>query len=153
MARRRGDDQTLDLLEWQPPELVQRFDEQRVRGATLRSKIAKAIAASLKDCGRDRATVAMEMCAYLGERVTVATLNGYASEARADNAISFVRLIALVQVTGDMRLLQLAAEIFDHAVIEARYLAAVKDAMLADHIEQIKTKQKQARRAWKGGAR
>lgn len=143
----------LDLLSWEPPAIVRRFDDERVRGADLRSRIARAVSEALADCGKTREQVAAAMSVYLGERVTKSTLDGYASTARPDNAISFVRLVALCQVTDDVRPLQLAAEVLDHAVIEGRYVAAVQDAMWSDRIEEAKTKQKQARRAWKGGTR
>lgn len=147
------DREQLDLLDWQPPAIVQRFDEARVRGATLRARIARAVSEVLSDSSMNRAEVAAEMAAYLGERVTKGQLNCYASTARTDNAISFVRLIALARVTNDVRPLQLAAEVLGHAVIETRWLAAVEDAQWADRAEEAKSKQKAARRKWKGGAK
>ena len=150
---RRPNTCQLDLLDWEPPTLLRRFEPQRVRAATLQARIARAVSEALKDHDGSRADVAAAMSQYLGERVTKSALDGYASEARSDNSISFVRLIALTDVTGDLRPLQLAAELFDHAVIERRYLPAIEDAMWDDRIEEAKAHKRHARRAWKGTVR
>lgn len=43
------DTRTLDLLTWEPPKLVTRFEETRVRATSLRSRIAKAMSVTLKE--------------------------------------------------------------------------------------------------------
>jgi hypothetical protein len=135
MAHR--DPNTLDLFEdWTPDEVVQRFDAARVRTSTLRAKVARAVSETLKDCGRSREDVAKDMSAWLGEDVSKAMLDAYASEAREEHTISYVRLLALVHATGDVRPLQLGAELFDHVVAHTRYLNWIEVGMRADRREQ-----------------
>lgn len=150
MARQRHDSRTLDLLGWQPPAPVKRFAEEKVRAASLRGAIAKAVGVALKECGKDRDTVATEMAAYLGEDVSRNMLDAYASEAREEHVISLVRFIGLVHATGDHRLLQVLAELFGLAVIPQRYLPAIEAEILADKIEELQQRHKMARRTWKG---
>ena len=128
-GRRRAKrcDHTFDLLGWiesQPPARaalqVERFDEGRVKAATLRAKIAHAVSETLRDCGKSREDVAHDMSVVLDEIVSKPMLDAYASEARADHTIPFLRLIALMMVTGDVRPLQLAAEATGHLVISAQ---------------------------------
>lgn len=135
MARVKGDTRTLDLLAWEPPEVVQRFQVDQVRAASLRAQISKAVALALKDCDRNREEVAQEMSDYLGESVGKSALDAYASEAREDHVINVVRFMGLIHATGDVRLLQLLAEPFGLAVVDKKYLPAIDEAMDVDHSE------------------
>lgn len=154
MSRRRGrhprDPRTPDLFDWAPPAMLRAFPKERVRAASLRASVAKAIGLALKECGRSRETIAEEIGAYLGENCSKAMLDAYASESREDHVINVVRFLALVHATRDFRLLQLLAEPFGLAVIDERYLSAVEDAMYAEQIETLSQRQKIARRRWKG---
>lgn len=154
MARAR-DDKTLDIFEdWTPTEIVERYDENRVRTATLRSRIARAVAETLNDCDiLERGDIARRMSDYLGENVTKNMLNAYASEAREDHTIPFLRLLAMVHVTGDVRLLQLGAELFGHSVIEDRWLPWVDVGQLADRKEHIDREYEYVRRQARKGVR
>lgn len=151
MVMARGDKATLDLLSWEPPELVERYDEKLIRAASLRSRITKAVSETLKQSSIPREEIAAAMSDWLGEDVSKHMLDAYSSEAREEQTIPVLRLMALIQATGDLRLLQMVAETFGHAVIEERYLAAVEEAMCADVIESATARGKAARRKWKGG--
>ncbi|MEO5336909.1 MAG: DNA transposition protein [Magnetospirillum sp. WYHS-4] len=146
----KRDSITKDLFAWEPPAVVRKFEEAEVRAASLRGRIAKAVAAALKETGKDRDQVAAEMSAYLAEEVTKNMLDAYASEAREDHTIPYLRLIALVQVTGDVRPLQIGAEPVGHSLVEDRYLAAIEDAMFDDKMEEMAQRRRMARRTWKG---
>ena len=139
MVKARGDNHTLDLLGWEPPSVVERYDEVRVRASSLRSRIAKGVAQTLKECGMPREQIADRMSAWLGEGEAVSKnmLDAYASEAREEQTISLLRLAALVHVTGDVRLLQLIAEMFGHSVIDDKYVAWVEIGQLADTRNEI----------------
>lgn len=50
--------------------------------------------------GRSRAVIAAEMSEVLGEEVTKAMLDAYASPARIEHKVPFSRLMALIVVTG-----------------------------------------------------
>lgn len=132
MNRRANPDQ-LDLLNWQPPEPVVAYEPARVRSATLAGAIAQAVSATLKDDGRTRAEIAAAMSEYLGEDVTENMLNAYASEARESHVINLPRFIALLAVTGDQRALQMIAGKLDWAVIDRKYLPAIR---LAQRVER-----------------
>lgn len=157
-ARRPAPDQP-SLLEWQAPQPVARFEPARVRAATLHGQIARAVAECLRDAaaaGLKRDTVAERMSAITGQRVSGAMLDAYASQAREDHSISLARFIALMQATGDRRLLELLAEPMGWAVIESADLALIELGALREHADEIarrmKTLQQQARaRAGKRG--
>lgn len=133
MTRRPRHPDQLDLLGWAPSEPVVAFDPRTVRAASLAASISKAVSQSLKSCGRPREQVAERMSAYLDEQVSKTMLDAYASEARGEHIINIVRFIALIEATGDRRLLNLIAELFGWAVIEQRYLPAIE---LAERMEK-----------------
>lgn len=152
MAARRPPSDQLDLLtDWHPPAIVDRYEERRVRGAGWRDRLARAVSVTLGDCEMARDEVARLMSETLGEEVSVAMLDAYASVAKADHTISAVRLLALMAVTGDVRPLQMLADQVDRAVIPERYLGAVEAEILRDQRETLERKEKAARRRWKGG--
>jgi len=152
MARTKGDTKTFDLLTWEPPQPAKAFAPEKVRAATLRSTICRAIALALKECGQDRELIAAEIGEYLGESCPKNMLDAYASEAREDHTIPLVRFLGLVHATRDMRLLQILAQQFGWAVIPAKYLPAIEEAILADKIEELTQRKAMARKTWKGGA-
>lgn len=151
MTRRRDDDRTMDLLSWQPPEVVERYEDRSVWAVSLRARIAKAVGQTLKDCGIPREQIAKHMSEILGEEISVNALNAYASESREESTISLLRLIALVRVTQDVRLLQLAAETVGHAVIDTKYVSWVRVGQLADAKLEIDRELDQARRTARKG--
>jgi len=137
MTRRIRDPYTKDLLSWQPPEPVKKFEPDQVRASSLDGRICKAIVVALRDCGLDRCDVAQTMTNYLGERVSTAMLNAYASPGRQTHTINVVRFVALVHATRDRRLLELLAELFDWSVVDERYADAIKEVELAEKREEI----------------
>lgn len=147
------DAQTLDLFSWEPPVLVRRFAEERVRAASLRARISLAVTETLKEADRPRDEIAQAMTDWLGEEVSKNMLDAYASQAREDQTISLLRVLALIHATGDVRILQMAAEMFGFAVIEQRYLGWVEVGQLADRKERIDRSFDAARRLAKKGMR
>lgn len=149
----RRDSKTLDLFTWEPPELVARYDEQRVKAADLRVKIARAVSETLNDCGMTRAEVAKAMSEWLGEKVEKASLDAYASPAKKGHTLSFIRLIALLEVTRDRRLLQIAAEPLGWAVLEDRRLAWINVGQAAFAKREIERQfEKSIEEALEGGS-
>lgn len=134
----RRDTSTIDMFaEWQPIDPVHRFDEKRVRAASLRQQIALGVAETLREAPDDRDAIAERMAEWLGEDVSKNLLDAYASQAREEHVISLLRLIALIHATGDLRILQMIAEMFGHSVIEDRYLPLIEYAQLADKKEEL----------------
>jgi hypothetical protein len=128
----------LSLLDWTPPQAALAFDERRVRAATLHQRLARAVGVALAECGRSRPAVARSMSEYLGEPVSTAMLDAYASPGRDTHRIGAARLLALVHATGDRRLLQLLAEPFGWAVIDARHLALIEAALLREQEDELR---------------
>lgn len=145
MAKRQ-DKSTPDLFSWEPPALVERYDESRVRSPSLKARIARAVGETLKESGGTRLEIARRMSEWLGEEITKNMLDAYASEAREAHTIPYIRMLALAQVTGDLRLLQLGAEIFEHSVVADRHLRWVEVGQLADRKEDISKAYDAARR-------
>lgn len=145
---------TLDLFkDWTPRPLVQRYADPVVRASSLRDKTALAVAATLRDCELPRDDIAKRMSDWLGEDVSKPMLDAYASTAKSEHTISFLRIIALAHVSGDIRLLQMAAELLGYAVIESRWLPWVEVGQLADKKEEIDRAFDATRRAARRGAR
>ena len=117
-----------------------------MRAATLGGSIARAIAATLRDCGLDRAAVAKQMGEYLGQTVPKTMLDACASQARETHDMSGARLVALMHVTQDFRLLQLLADQFGLAVVERQYLPKIEEALIAEQIEKLEKRRKTLRR-------
>jgi hypothetical protein len=132
----------LGLLEWTPPSPVARFDEDRVRASSVAERISRAVAAALKDSGEDREVIAARMSEFLGAKVSRHMLDSYASQAREDHAISIVRFVALLHATGDRRLLEVLAQMFDWAVVERRYLKMIDLAAMQEREDEMRRQRK-----------
>jgi hypothetical protein len=144
MARVRSDHKTLDLLSWQPSSpRVERFDEQTVRAATINGKVSLAVSRILMDAKArseeplEREDVARRMSDFLGEDVSKHMIDAYASQSREDHKISVVRAVALMHATQDYRLLTLLAEELGLTVIPRKYEGTVREAILAEKIEEL----------------
>lgn len=153
MAKDRRDSRTLDLLTMtiEVPQ-VPRFDDADVRAARLDAKVAKAVAKTLKDAAKDgqtRPDVAQAMSGYLGETVTRATLDAYAAESKADHTISLVRAMALMEATKDYRLLSLIADDLGLAIVPRQYEPAIREAVLAEKLEEMQAELASLRRTRK----
>lgn len=148
MARDRNDTTTADLFDWTPPEIVPAYPAEKVRAATMRDRMAKAVSVSLRESDLERAEVARRMSAHLGEAVSENMLDNYASEARADTVIPILRLLALVHVTGDLRLLQVLADQFGQVVVDKRYVSIIRAQQMRDKsLELARLAKAEARRA------
>ena len=51
-----------DLFSWSPPKVVAAYEPARVRAASLAASLSKAVSASLKECGKDRAHLSTVLC-------------------------------------------------------------------------------------------
>jgi hypothetical protein len=140
-----------DLLDWTPPEPVAAFAPEQVRGATLEARIARAVSVALQDSKLTREEIAKQMGAWLGEKVSLNMLNAYASVARQDHPIGLSRFLALVQATGDRRLLELLAEMFGWAVIERRHLPLIEMAAVQERLDELHRTKEALRRAARAG--
>lgn len=152
MTRRR-DPHTLDLLEWTPPPITKAYPEDKIRAVNWASRVAKAVAVTLKECGQSRAQVASRMSEFLGEPVSENMLDNYASEAREDTVINATRLIALLHVTRDMRLLQVLADPCDWAVVDQRYVSQIRAQQLREKALELQQAAEMEERRARGAGR
>lgn len=127
-----------DLLDWQPPRTVARYAEEQVRAASIAGRVSRAVSAALRDSELSREDIAARMAAYLGEAVSTAILDAYASPAREGHRISVPRLMALLHATQDRRLLELLAEPMGWAVIERRYLPLIEVAAIREKEDELR---------------
>lgn len=148
MARHPGQP---DLLDWEPPQTVARFPEEQVRAATWAGRVSRAVAAALVDSADDRETIAARMSSFLGERVSPAMLDAYASQAREGHRISVPRFAALLHATGDRRLLELLAEPMGWAVIERRHLPLIEVAAIREHEDELRRRREHLTRLARTG--
>lgn len=147
-------DAQLDLLAWQAPRPVVRFEPARVRAASLDGQIARAVAEALRDAaaaGTPREEIARRMGDILGERISKTMLDAYASQAREEHRISLSRFLALMQATGDRRLLELLAEPMGWAVIDRADLALIELGALREHADEVARRMKALQQQAKAG--
>lgn len=141
----------LDLLDWTPPKPVQAFVPREVRAATLEGQLSRAVSVALRDCGMAREDVAQRMAAYLGADVAKSMLDAYASQAREGHTITIVRLMALIHVTRDRRLLELLAEPFGWTTIERRFLPMIELASVHERQDELRRHADHLRRQARAG--
>jgi len=143
MSRTPRDPYTADMFrDWKPPRVSVGFEPGEISGNRLGSRISRAIAKAMKECGKDRTTIAGLMSEQLDTKITVAALEGYASEAKAGNNITVERFIALVHATGKTELLGFVADEFELAVIPKRYENVIELALIEDHERMVATRKK-----------
>ncbi|MEP2705236.1 MAG: hypothetical protein ABJQ71_01130 [Roseibium sp.] len=137
------DPYTPDLFsDWKPPRVAVGFEPGTICGNRLSSRISRAIAKALKDCDKDRATIAGQMSERLGTKVTLATLDAYASEAKTGNNITVERFLALIHATGATELLGFIASDFDMAVVPRKYENVIELALIEDQQKTIELHKK-----------
>lgn len=142
-----------DLLDWTPPATVRAFDPAQVRAAGWAGRIAKAVGIALKECRLPREKIAADMAAYAGQKVSLHMLNAWASEAREEHAIPLVKLLALIHVTRDRRLLELFAAEFGWVVIDRCHLPMIDLAHVHEQAHELRRRADRLRhQARSGGA-
>lgn len=155
MTRRRlaSSPDQLDLLSWEPPTLVERYEEASVRAFDLQHKISRAVSETLSSAtlSRDEIATQMALLPSIGS-VSRGMLDNYAAPAKG-HTISFVRAVALMQVTHDTRLLQLAADEFGRVLVDARHEAALRALMIDEQRRRLEADKRASLEAWRRGCR
>lgn len=147
MPRRDGN--TLDLFrDLVPTPVVPRFGDDDVKAWTPARRLSRAIAKTLDECGRSREEIASALSEHLGERVSKALLDAYASPEKP-NAISAQRLAGLVVVTGDARALNTLLSAAGLIVVEAKYEALLKREKAREIKERAEREEQAADAEWK----
>ncbi len=134
---RRGDVRQMDLLTWEAPRARVGYEDGEVRAATLGGRLCRAMAVALKECGRSRAQVAEAMGVYLGKQFSKHMLDAYVSQGREEHIPNLLVFAALVEATGDARLLSVLPETFGHMVVHSRHEPAIDFALRAEQQREI----------------
>lgn len=150
MTKRRDPD-TMDLFrDYQPPEVVSRFEPDVAKGGTLDVKIARVLSEAMSRSGKSRAEIAAEMSEYLSQNVTENMLDCYASPARRDHKITLERFIALVDATECRQLLTFLCEFSGFVAVPARYAEVIQLWQTEERLAELE-RQRAALRGRVGG--
>ncbi|MGJ5203620.1 hypothetical protein [Bradyrhizobium sp. HKCCYLR20261] len=144
MSRRRATEPTTT-----PAAVVERFDAERVRATRTSVRIAQAMTEAIKDCGKSRDEIAEAMSQVLGERVTVEVLYQYSSPANERNNIPAHRLMALVAVTGDVRILNAALQDTGFIALDQRFEPLIRREIAKERMEQLRQEMETADAEWR----
>jgi hypothetical protein len=147
----RRDRLTPDLFDWQPPRVAVGFEKEQLPGNRIASRISRAVALALKECGKPRSEVARLMSEELGYPISEATLDAYASEAKESHKISLERFIALIMATGCHDLLGFVAEFFEHVVVPERFGSLIELHLIEEHEREIQRRKQAVEAKWKAG--
>lgn len=149
MTRRRDTD-TADLFrDYTPAPVVERFSEDRVRAARCSARIARAVAEAIKQSRKSRPDVAKAMSEYLGEDISVAMLDQYTSTANERNNIPAHRLMALIAVTGDVRVVNAALQDTPFVAIDARFEPLIRRELAREARDRIEREINSADAQWR----
>ena len=121
MAKARGDKLTGDLLSWEPPKVAPRYEETRVRAASLAGKVCRVLAEALKEDGRSREEIAIALSDYLGEAISKGSIDTWTAEAREGNNIPAYRFFALAQILGSSEMLNELLADTNMIVVDQKY--------------------------------
>ncbi len=147
MAPRRRDTSTLDLFrDVEPTQVVRRFDAEEIKAWSAARRLSRAIAAALD--GFKREDIAIGLSEQLGETVSKATLDAYASPEKP-HAIPAHRLAALYAVTGDERLLNALLNEVGLIAVPAKYEALLKRERARELKERAEREEQAADAEWK----
>lgn len=93
--------------------------------------------------GRPRAVIAAEMSVVLGEEVTKAMLDAYASPARIEHKVPFSRLMALIVVTGRQDMIDPLMREGGMAVLIGEEVKTARVGHLTRELDKIKRELRQ----------
>ncbi|WP_127088359.1 hypothetical protein [Aquabacter cavernae] len=146
---RRPDRSTLDLFrDYEPQPVVPRFVEADVRAWTEARRLSRAIALTLDEDGRGREALADLLSERIGERVSKGMLDNYASPEKP-HAISALRLIGLVTITGDARALNLILGEAGLIAIDRKYEALLRRERARELRERLEQEERAADAEWR----
>lgn len=146
MTRRR-DASTLDLFrDIEPAQVVRRFDDAEIKAWTPARRLSRAIANALD--GQNREEIAAAMSEYLGEKVSKATLDAYASPEKP-HAIPAHRLVALYAITSDERLPNALLNEAGLIAVPVKYEALLKRERAREHREWAERQEQAADAEWR----
>lgn|GEM_PF-4837499 len=153
MSRRPDSEPATSELfaEYQPRPVVERFSPERVRASSAAARIKQAVKETLRQAGRSRETIAAEISAYLGERVSPQILDQYTSGANENSNIPAHRLVALFAVTGDIRLINALLADTDAIAVPSRCETLLRIEHMRELRERLTQEIESADAEWRAG--
>jgi len=139
------------FAEYQPRPVVERFSPERVRASSAAARIKQAVKETLRQAGRSRETIAAEISAYLGERVSPQILDQYTSGANENSNIPAHRLVALFAVTGDIRLINALLADTDAIAVPSRCETLLRIEHMRELRERLTQEIESADAEWRAG--
>lgn len=152
MIKRRDDRHTLDLFDWEPPQVTAGYGPEVAGRGGLSQQISRLVAQALRDAadaGTSRADIVATLTKSLGRRVSVDMLNKWSSEAGEDHRIPFDAFIALVEATGANDLLGFAPARFGFVVVPAKYAGIIEMHLLEEQEAQLAARKAALAAKWK----
>jgi len=148
MARR--DTSTLDLYrDYEPEAVVERFEAETTRAFSRNGQLSKAVALTLTSSSMSRDEIVAAMSEFLGEDVSKATVDKYASPAAENHSIPALRLLALVAVTKDVRVLNTMLDELGLIVVPKRYEALLRREQARIAKEKFEREEQAADAEWR----
>lgn len=145
----KRDRSTLDLFrDFEPKPVVRRFEDEEVRAWSRGRRLSRAVAKTLEQTGADREEIAKAISEWLGENVSKAMLDNYASQEK-EHQISALRLVALFAVTGDARALNDLLGEVGLIAIDRKYEALLRREQARELRERLEQEEKAADAEWR----
>lgn len=116
----------------------------------LGAVLARAVAETLREQTMPRGEIAAAMTEWLGERVTEAMLNQYASQANDKHNIPAHRLVALAVITKDARLLNALCAEAGLIAIPASFESLIRRELAKEAAEKLTREAQAADAQWRG---
>lgn len=148
---RPRDRSTLDLFEWEPPQVAVGFSPETLRGGSLTSKVARAIGKALRDSDKTRDVIAAEMSQLLGQSISKTMIDAYASEAKESHRITLERTMAVIAVTNCHDLLGFIAGEFGYAVVPEKYADIIELHLIEEHEGELAKRKTALEARWRRG--
>lgn len=139
------DTRTMNLLDWEPPQVAAGYAAEVAGRGNLENKIARLISQALRDASDERnasrADVAALMSLELGRPVTEDILNKWTSEASISHRIPLDAFCALVKVLEADELLGFIPSLLGYVAVPRKYADIIEM-----HLIEEKTRDLDARK-------
>lgn len=137
----RRDTRTLDLLNWEPPQVAVGYEPGVAGRGSLDNQIARLLSRALRDAADDkglsRDDVAALMTLDLGRSISKDQLDKWTSEASTTHRIQLDAFVALVKVTEATDLLGFIPGILGFAVVPKKYAEIIELHLLEEKEQEI----------------
>ncbi|HEY5209606.1 MAG TPA: hypothetical protein VIJ42_09200 [Stellaceae bacterium] len=151
MAR---DPLTLDLLNWEPPDVASGSDHHLGGRASLDHKIARLVSRALQQAREEkrvsRHDVVNAMSSYLGRRLSVQMLEKWASEGSESHRIPLDVFAALIDATEYRDLIGFVPSLFGHIAVRRRYGEIIELHLIEEHERDIAERKRALPLRWRG---